>query len=711
MPFAAGLRYLGGVAAIVAVIGSGPAASAQSQAPRVTLPPVIVTAQKEPRDLAELPVSVTAVTLSTLFDSGARIVSDVAALSPNTFFTEFTARKSSNPRFRGLGASPANPAVTTYYDGVPQLNVNSSSIELLHVSQIEFVRGPQSPLYGRNTLGGIINVTSTRPSMAGWTGDVIAPFGNASAREVRGHVSGPIGERFGVGFAIGTQARDGFTVNDVTGNDLDSREATFGKAQLLWLPSQNWEARVIVNAERDRDGDYALADLDLARRQPFRVQRDFEGYTHRDVTSTTVTVRGEGERFTFTSSTGLVGWNTEDATDLDYSPLPLATRTNQEEDVQFTQELRAASGVNAPVTLSDSMSLTWQTGMMVFTQAYEQVAVNNLSPFVLSPFIDVPVSQYSPDSALDDFGLGLFGQATLTLNDKLDLTGGARYDYEDKDARLDTFFVPAIAPGSSVTGQRSFSNVSPQLAAAYRVRPEIMIYGSFSEGFKAGGWNPASPAGSEAYDEEHAWHVEGGVKATLAGGRMSASAAAFSIDWNDLQFNVPNPQVPGQFYIANVGEATSRGVEFELAARPHSTTTIFGNLGVTNARFGSGAVSSGVDVSDNRVPNTPSYTAALGANVEAPVTDAVRLFGRAEAVLYGEMEFDDANTVRQEAYSLINLRGGFRTRYFFADAWMKNAFDTRYVALAFPYVGFAPSGFLAELGRPRTFGLSAGVTF
>jgi iron complex outermembrane recepter protein len=116
-------------------------------------------------------------------------------------------------------------------------------------------------------------------------------------------------------------------------------------------------------------------------------------------------------------------------------------------------------------------------------------------------------------------------------------------------------------------------------------------------------------------------------------------------------------------------------------------------------------------VSDNRVPNTPSYTATLGAKVEQPVSDAITIYGRAEVVFYGDMEYDDANTASQEAYSLVNLRGGFRTRYFFADAWMKNAFDARYVPVAFPYQGFAPSGFLGEQGRPRTFGVSAGVTF
>ena len=91
------------------------------------------------------------------------------------------ARKVSNARFRGIGSSPANPAITTYLDGVPQLNSNSSNIELLDVGQIEFVRGPQSPLFGRNTLGGIVNVTTARPSMSAWTGSVIAPFGNAGA--------------------------------------------------------------------------------------------------------------------------------------------------------------------------------------------------------------------------------------------------------------------------------------------------------------------------------------------------------------------------------------------------------------------------------------------------------------------------------------------------------------------------------------------------
>src|SRR5438445_3223679 len=141
--------------------GQPPAAGAQSgqddDTIRFRLPTVSVTAQKEPENVQDVPVSVTAVTSDTLEASGTRSISEAAQFAPNTFFSEFTARKLSNPRFRGVGGSPANPAVTTYIDGVPQLNGNSSSIELIGVQQIEFVRGPQSALFGRNALGGLVN--------------------------------------------------------------------------------------------------------------------------------------------------------------------------------------------------------------------------------------------------------------------------------------------------------------------------------------------------------------------------------------------------------------------------------------------------------------------------------------------------------------------------------------------------------------------------
>jgi iron complex outermembrane receptor protein len=677
---------------------------------RVNLPAVTVTAQKEPEDARKLPVSVTAVPADTIERAGIRIVSEAAIFAPNVTFTEFTARKLSNPRFRGIGSSPGNPAVTTFIDGVPQLSSNSSSIELLDVDQIEFVRGPQSALFGRNTLGGLVNVTSRRPGLDKWTGQMSVPFGNFSSWDIRGNASGPlIADTLSASAAFSYAEREGFTVNDVTGNDLDSRGAFSGKGQLLWKPAPMWEARLIVNAERARDGDYALNDLAALRANPFHSSRDYEGYTNRDILGTTIQAERTGSSMRMTSTTGFVKWKTEDSTDLDYSPISIATRDNAEEDFQFTQELRVAS--TTPVRLSDTAELKWQSGVFLFTQSYQQDAVNTYAPYILSQFIEFPVTQYSPVSELDDFGLGVFGQGTVTLGENLDLVAGLRMDYEDKNADLKTFFDPAIAPPTVVVAEDSFTHVSPQFAAAYRLTPEYSVYATVSNGFKAGGFNPASPAGSEAYGEENTWNVEGGLKTLFANGRVSLTSALFFIDWNDLQLNVPNLNVPGQIYIANVGGASSKGVEVDLTARPARGLDVFGTFGYTSATFSSGSTSVGLDVSGNEIPNTPDYTASFGAQYSRALNAAASAFGRADVVLSGAFKYDDANLEGQDAYSLVNLRGGVRGKRFFAEGWIRNAFNTTYIPVAFAYGQLAPSGFVGENGAPRTFGLSAGVTF
>ena len=186
------------------------AAAAQSQppaTPRVTLPPVVVTAQKEPDDIQNVPGSVTAVTADTLTDRERPHRQRRGAVRPEHVLHGVhrpQAQQPALPRHRRQpGATPPSPPTI---DGVPQLNANSSSIELLDVEQIEFVRGPQSPLFGRNALGGMINVTqraavAVRTGPAAWSRRSATP----SSREVRGSVVGPARvDTVGVSFSLGT---------------------------------------------------------------------------------------------------------------------------------------------------------------------------------------------------------------------------------------------------------------------------------------------------------------------------------------------------------------------------------------------------------------------------------------------------------------------------------------------------------------------------
>jgi iron complex outermembrane receptor protein len=679
------------------------------------LPPVVVSAQKEPADQQGLPVGVTAVSGRTIEDAGVEVVSDAAIYAPNTHFTEFTARKLSNPRFRGIGSSPANPSVTTYLDGVPQLHTNSANVDLLQIDQIEFVRGPQSALFGRNTLGGIINVTSQRPSLGGdWTGSGTVPIGNHEEIGVRLAASGPIiGNTLGAGGAFWYGERDGYTQNVVTGRDVDSRSSYSGKVQLLWAPTTQFETRLIVSGERDRDGDYALNDLETLRSNPFQTARDFEGYTERDVKATTVLTRWDTPRVGLTTTTGFVSWRTEDATDLDYSVLPLVTRENREESFQFTQEVRLASPATTPVLLSDEAALRWQAGVFLFTQNYEQDAVNTFGPMVVDPSLNFSISQTSPSSELDDAGVGLYGQGTVTLG-RVDLTGGVRFDYEQRDAVLNSFTTPPLPffPPSTVSEDRSFSDVSPQVAAAFRLAPDKILYGSFTGGFKAGGFNSASPVGSEVYDEEQTWGLEGGIKTAWVGGRVMANASVFRIDWQDLQLNLPNPFVPGQFYIDNAGSAASSGVELEVSSRVLAALDVFGSVGYTHARFDEGVLIGTTIVGGNEIPNTPDFTATVGAQVSQVVRAGLTIYGRAETTVQGAFFYDEANTQAQDTYALANFRIGARFGIVLVETWIKNAFDTEYIPVAFAYdPRLAPSGFVGEMGRPRTFGVDLGVAF
>ncbi len=685
-------------------------APAQADDPQ-RLPPITVNVYKEPDDVQILPVSVTAVPDHLLRDAGIRSVSEAGIFAPNTFFSEFTARKLSNARFRGIGSSPSNPGITTYIDGVPQLNTNSSNVEFVDIDQVEFVRGPQSALFGRNTLGGLISMTTRKPSMSRWTGGVTVPLGNYGDWDARAYASGPLGDHFSVGLTLGKGKRDGFTINDITGNDLDRRDSSYGKAQFMWTPTSTWETRLIVGGERARDGDYALNDLAALRKNPFHAARDFEGFTNRDIFSTTLQNSLRGSRFAFSSTTGFVRWKTQDLTDLDYTPLPLIRRNNSEKDLQFTQEVRFASAPGAPAHLGSAATLRWQTGVFLFSQNYDQDAVNNFSPFLLSSQLGFPVSQHSPKSALDDFGVGVYGQATATFSDQFDLTFGARVDRENKEGDLNTFYEPAIGPSNAVKAEKDFTDVSPNFAVSYRFGSAATLYSSTGRGFKAGGFNPASPSGSESYAEEKAWHVEGGVKSIFVGGKVSTNASIFFIDWNDLQLNLPNTLVPGQFYISNVGSARSKGVELEVNARPRPAVDLFAKVGLTRARFESGTNSGGVNVSDKKIPSTPDHTVSLGAQLSHSAGKSLTVYGRGEVWFNGGFEYDDANTQRQESYSVTNFRAGVRSRYVFVEGWLKNAFDTRYIPIAFAYGNFAPSGFVGEMGAPRRAGVTLGVTF
>ena len=258
----------------VLIVRLTPVASAQralQPVPRTfQLPPVIVTAQKEPADPQTLPVSLTAVAKPTLLNAGVEIVSEAGVYAPEHVVHRVhraQAEQRAIPRHRLEPGEPGDHDVLRRRAAAQLEHVEH---RLLDVEQVEFVRGPQSALFGRNTLGGLINVTSTRPSLSR-RGPAACPCRSPTATRATsaGGVRAARRRHAWAWLSLQYGRRDGFTRNDVTGNDLDSRAAFAGKGQLLWTPVASWETRLIVTGERARDGDYALSDLGGLRQNPF----------------------------------------------------------------------------------------------------------------------------------------------------------------------------------------------------------------------------------------------------------------------------------------------------------------------------------------------------------------------------------------------------------------------------------------------------------
>jgi iron complex outermembrane receptor protein len=687
----------------------------------VRLPTVVVVAQKEPATVGNVPVSVSPVTTETIEQADIQRIKQAENYSPNTFINEFTARALSNPFFRGIGGSPQNPGVTTFIDGVPQLNTFSANREFVDVDQIEFVRGPQGPLFGRNTQGGVINITSRRPVDL-WTAGVQGEYGNYDYGDVRGNVSGPILTNL-LDFSVagGYSARDGYTENDFNHKDVDHREGGFGQAQLMFNPTERLEIRFIVSGEHDHDGDYALGDLGYIRAHPNHVLDDFTGgFNHRDIVSGTLLANYYGEAFDLASISGAVWWKNEGLTDLDYgvaSPSNFglfSTRDNTEEDRQFTQEFRVSSAKERPLRLSDDLDLAWQSGVFLFSQSYNQNASN-----FFAPPLDFESSSTAAD--LDDWGAGVYGQARLTAWERVDLSLGVRVDYENKHARLfNSSAAMFLLPTREVLSD-DFTEASPRFGLAYHFMTNQMVYGEIVRGYRAGGFNPIFPTGHAEYETEHTWNYEIGQKSLWLDGRLETALSLFYIDYRNIQLNQPVATAPGQFYIGNAGAADSKGVEFEVKYRASGWCDLFGDVGYTDAKFLSGSsaynpnippAGASQSVSGNRLPYTPTYTANLGTQLSWSPIAPVTLYARAEVTIYGDFKYDASNAEGQDTYALADFRAGMKGSHWFVEGWARNAFDSHYVPIAIPYGQLgAPSGYVGESGAPVTFGLRAGMVF
>jgi iron complex outermembrane receptor protein len=687
---------------------------------------VVISANKREEDLLKATTSITSLSGKRIEDTRTWGLSGLAALVPNYNYQELGVPFQQVQSIRGIQVFSENPAVSTYIDDVNNIDILANGFALTDIERIEVLRGPQGTLFGRNAMGGAVNIITKQPTNK-TSGFVELGAGNLGLQRHSLGVKTPIVKDklfFGINGLYQTQ--DGYWKNDTTGTGatdgaiqgaaVGGENNLYGNLYLKWLPIKRLSLTLNIKGQRDwsnntgffvsqRNDSTAFANPDVINLARI-------GEHERRIQNTALVAKYFGRSFTLTS---ISSYQTISLSfqDIDFpgfyhsfyekeigEPLP--------PQVVMSEELRVNSN-------SDS-KLQYTAGLYAFTQVGYEPSTN-------LAFEVVPGTYAIFRNQSNNFGIAGFGEASYQILAKLKATAGLRYDYESREATFNGFgdavfsggVLSELNPDTTVSG--NYAALSPKVAISYGLTDRSNIYLTYTRGFRAGGVNAQRvPANvRQTFDPEYSDNFEIGYKAFLADNRLSISASAFLIQWKNLQFF--NLVAPFTYARENVGDAQSLGVELEVAAIPVKglqvdaavgiNPTMYKDFDLKRVNFFTG-VESVTPIGGNRLSNAASHTLFLSAQYERPITKSLKALLRAEVRNIGRYYTDLQNAVEQPAYTLLNARAGLSYKGYSLFFWGQNLSDTRYLSFG---SGDSSFGRSARIAAPRTFGVTLGAKF
>jgi iron complex outermembrane receptor protein len=670
----------------------------------------IVTAAKVgERDVQTIPMAISAVSNSELRRLGSQTLGDAAALAPsvtlsqNAGFGQLT--------IRGIGASVlfagSDPSSAMYLDGVYLGRPAMAFVQFLDLDRIEVLRGPQGTLYGRNAVGGAMNLIS-KPPTNDFEASADFTAGNFGELRAEARTSGPLKRDRVMGAAAFVRGLRSGYVRDLehTDHPLGADDVTAARGQLRVVFDRR--TNLLLSSDVDHQGGTPLTfNKVLAVKPGFQVDNppDLHDVRASALASNRTLHYGASARLAtaFTPSTTLVSLTAfrkldyEFFVDADITELNLITTHQHEWQHQLSEE----------ITISHQQPrLMWVGGAFLFDEADHQTF-----------WVDQPAArvQVQLDPRVDATSRAVFGQATVGLTSALSATAGVRYTHETKDIdnaggrySLD---VPGLAVPGSVYGyfdSIAHSAWTPKIGVEMKLPQGTLAYVSATRGFKSGGFNPSSTAAGRGYAPEWVWNYEGGLKGALMGGRSRFDMSAFIMDYTNLQ--VQTPIGIGIFDIRNAAAATIRGVEVENTSRIGHGMEAGGHLTWLDASYdryiavsNSGAIG---DVAGNRLNNAPEWAGRFWIEWSGDIGRSRRLTIAADSAAQSTVFYTPFNDSiqRQRPYGLLGGRVeyGPGNRRWAIGAYARNLTNTDYITATF---GTAPTAFGGRPGPSRQFAM------
>lgn len=677
---------------------------------------VTVTAQKQEENLQEIPVSISHISDQEVRDQRLWNTRDLAGLFPNMY-----ASHSGDGRnvvgIRGIATTSYDPAVAVYVDGVIQFGLDNYSNGLLDIERIEVLRGPQGTLYGRNAMGGVINIITKKPTnrTSGFIGADVGNYG--MSRYSLGLRTPLIPNKLFLGVSGLYEKHGGFYTNAYNNSSYDRRNMLLGNYYLRYLASPYWAFTINFKHSGVRnDGAFPLAgSIDQAMENPFVLNQNTLSRMVDNVSNASFSADYTGAKFNFSAQTSYQGNYRiyEDPIDGDFSPLDIVSIINDYgkdwNKVQvWTQEMRLSS-------LQNDSDFSWTLGLFGFVKD-DPVRQGTYFGADAAVFGAEPNMTLISTNQGASSGGALFGQGTYPIRDNLDLTLGMRFDVEKRSLTgRNELIIGDMDPmiiQPDTTGEGSYSALSPKAVISYTFQEDRLLFLSYSRGFRAGGLTQISSDPSvgalRPYDPEYSNNIELGLKNELLDKRLRWNLSAFYSRVQDIQ--VPQLILPDAIVLTrNEGNLRSMGIESELTALLGTDFSLGWNAGMTDAVFTELLLAGEGDnenLEGNKQLFTPDFTSHLVLQYQKALgtSGTYRLMARAEWLWMGTTYFDLQNSLRQDPYHLAHGRVGVQRDGLSLAFWARNLLDTQYVDYAYNFGA-------AHLGEPATIGFSARLGF
>ncbi len=695
----------------------------------VGLNEIIVTATRRSTNLQDTPVAVSAIDSATIQQASPRNIGDIASFVPNFSASTITGFNAASFAMRGVGQNTIivyfEPPVAVLVDDFVVPSVQTQLLDTFDIEQVEVLRGPQGTLFGKNTTGGAVTVRTKRPDLSGFSVDAKLQFGDFRTRVIQGAVNVPIVEDKVALRLVGGYQKDrgyyrnggcygpvtGFVPNKwqgqagcLNGDHVGGKKVWNGRAKLLVQPSDKFSALIQYEKLKDRSQPVPSVNENFRFVDPtdpfltnlLGVGRSVdEGDPLDNVMITTrddgMLEMSRGQRIDvdgiylnmdyetdFGTLTSVTGWRKQKtrlpnsyagATAIapDGDQLSIFDARRDDNRKTFQQELRFATDTGGP--FDAVVGGFYQKDKVDFCVSQILGFLDLTSgPLPFGAWNDTP---YILCNAQKAESKALFAEGTFKATDKLTITGGIRYTWENKTwwgrqqafiPTLEGGFDPSITidqpldasvfkyPAGVIKVKDSAKKPTWRVSIGYQANPDIFTYFTYSRGFKAGGFNDqiggfapfqnqdVFAEAAKATRPETADSFELGMKSEFFDRRLRFNLTSFYVKYKDMQreLNVPiivNGQQNQVTRFVNAASAKVKGIELETVARVTQELTLRGVLGYQDAKYSSyevlpglgGEPGSGYDLGTAPLLRTPKWTWSVDGTYNTPLTDDFKL--------------------------------------------------------------------------------------